>query len=115
MLSIQSSQQKMQKAQFIKKVKQFLLLICLKETITKGKYDKYVVHCKKSEYDVYIGRKNPSMPQQESYVWGNPFKISDTMDRDAVIRAYREWILKKPELVALAKKELKGKVLACWW
>ena len=74
-----------------------------------------VVHCKKSKYDVYIGR--PSK-------WGNPFThINDgkTMakfvvgSRNEAIERYREWITEgegKPLLNDL--NELKGKKLGCW-
>jgi len=67
-----------------------------------------VVHCKKEPFDVYIGR--PSK-------WGNPFRLHKTArleERDQCIAAYREWLLSNPELVAEAKKELRGKVLGCW-
>lgn len=66
----------------------------------------YVVHCKKSSYDVYIGRPGP---------WGNPFELADyDDDREKVLELYAEWLISQPELVEKAKKELKGKVLGCW-
>lgn len=46
---------------------------------------KFVVHCKKSKYDVYIGRPNTSIPSKDCK-WGNPFKIGRDGDRDDVIR-----------------------------
>lgn len=64
----------------------------------------YVVHCKKNQYDVYIGR--PSK-------WGNPFVIGKDGNRDDVVRKYEEWIKGQPELLA-DLFSLKGKVLACW-
>lgn len=63
-----------------------------------------VVHCKRSSYDVYIGR--PSK-------WGNPFEIGKDGNRDEVIAKYREWVQHQPALMA-ALPELKGKKLACW-
>jgi len=63
-----------------------------------------VVHCKRSKFDVYIGR--PS-------IWGNPFVIGKDGDRDEVIRKYREFVLSCPELVCRLP-DLKGKVLGCW-
>ncbi len=70
-----------------------------------------VVHCKKSIYDIYIGR--PSK-------WGNPFSHKrGTQARFVVstvqeaISKYEEWVLQQPELMA-ALGELKGKVLGCW-
>jgi hypothetical protein len=64
-----------------------------------------VVHCKKSKYDVYVGRPGP---------WGNPFKMGRDGTRDAVVARYRAWLLAQPELVAKARRDLAGKVLACW-
>jgi hypothetical protein len=72
----------------------------------------YVVHCKKSPYDVYIGR--PSK-------WGNPFSSKPSgvrgvvrmASREESIAAYREWIQSQPALLAEIH-ELKGKVLGCW-
>lgn len=66
---------------------------------------KYVVHCKKEKYDVYIGR--PS-------IWGNKFKIGVDGTREEVIKKYEDWLLKQPELVQRVKKELKGKTFGCW-
>lgn len=63
-----------------------------------------VVHCKKSRFDVYIGR--PSK-------WGNPFKIGIDGDREQVIEKYRKWLLSNPALLRCLS-ELKGKVLGCW-
>jgi hypothetical protein len=73
-----------------------------------------VVHCKREPYDVYIGR--PSK-------FGNPFThIADrntlaqfvVATREESIAAYEKWIRSQPELMAAAKKELKGKILGCW-
>lgn len=63
-----------------------------------------VVHCRKSRYDVYIGR--PSK-------WGNPFTIGKDGTRKEVIAKYRKWILSQPDLLR-DLIELKGKVLGCW-
>lgn len=70
---------------------------------------KYVVHCKKSRYDVYIGRGNGS-------IWGNPFVLNNPKndaERDEVLEKYKKWIMTQPELLSRVK-ELKGKVLGCW-
>ncbi len=64
-----------------------------------------VVHCKRSPYDVYIGRPGP---------FGNPFEIGKDGTREEVVEKYAEWVLTQPELLAIIKTELKGKVLACW-
>jgi hypothetical protein len=64
----------------------------------------HAVHCKSSEYDIYIGR--PSK-------WGNPFIIGRDGNRDEVITKYREFILHQPHLLR-DLHELRGKVLGCW-
>lgn len=64
-----------------------------------------VVHCKRSPYDVYVGR--PS-------VWGNPFRMPSEAQRAETVARYRDWILTQPHLIERAKQELRGKRLACW-
>lgn len=66
---------------------------------------KLVVHNKRTPHDVYIGR--PSK-------WGNPFIVGRDGARGECVELYREWIKTQPELIAAAKRELKGKVLGCW-
>jgi len=63
-----------------------------------------VVHCKKSKYDVYIGR--PS-------IWGNPFEIGKDGTREEVIEKHEKWIKTQPQLLSQLPT-LKGKTLACW-
>ena len=69
----------------------------------------WVVHCKKDEYDVYIGRGSK---------WGNPFKMNDKSDeeRNRVIEEYKQWLSRdeQKELLNACKTELKGKILGCW-
>ena len=72
-----------------------------------------VVHCKRSSYDVYIGR--PSK-------WGNPFthKGNTTAQyrcdtRQEAIDAYEDWIEHGDGIhLLLDLYELKGKTLGCW-
>ena len=66
--------------------------------------NKLVVHCKKSNYDVYIGR--PS-------IWGNPFIIGKDGTRSEVIEKYRNWIKTQPQLLAKLHT-LRGKRLGCY-
>ena len=66
----------------------------------KGK----TVHCKKEDYDIYIGR--PSK-------WGNPFSIGQDGDRAEVLDKYRQWLESNPELL-VQLEEIRGKVLGCW-
>jgi hypothetical protein len=65
---------------------------------------KLVVHCKKSNYDLYVGR--PSK-------WGNPFVMKNEEERDKVISQYRDWLLLQPDLLK-ELPTLKDKILACW-
>lgn len=46
--------------------------------------------------------------------WGNPFKIGQDGTREEVIAKFEAWLLQRPNLIALAKKELRGKDLLCW-
>ena len=64
-----------------------------------------VVHCKRDKYDVYIGRPGP---------YGNPFEIGRDGNREEVVEKYAEWVLTQPELLAIIRTELSGKVLGCW-
>lgn len=63
-----------------------------------------VVHCKKDNYDVYIGR--PSK-------WGNPFTIGKDGNRLEVIEKYAKWIQTQSQLL-ISLHELKGKNIGCW-
>jgi len=64
-----------------------------------------VVHFKKSSYDVYIGRPSE---------FGNPFEIGKDGTRKEVIEKYRKYFYGRPDLMEKAKKELTGKIIACW-
>lgn len=72
-----------------------------------------VVHCKKSPYDVYIGR--PSK-------YGNPFSHKEgtlakfkTKDINESIIKYKEYILNGEGKHLLEDiEELRGKTLGCW-
>ncbi len=75
-------------------------------------YKKFVVHCKKEKYDIYIGR--PSK-------WSNPFSHMDgtqalykVESREEAIQCFRNYIYATPILLKEAKEELKGKTLGCW-
>lgn len=63
-----------------------------------------VVHCKKSKYEVYIGR--PSK-------WGNPFEIGKDGTREEVVEKYRKWVVEQKDLLA-DLHELAGVTIACW-
>jgi len=72
-----------------------------------------VVHCKKSKFDVYIGRGKGS-------IWGNPFSHLPSSaaqfrveTRDEAIEKYKDWILTQDTLLDKLWT-LEGKVLGCW-
>ena len=64
-----------------------------------------------SNFDVYIGRQSYGYQDQG---WGNPFTIGRDGSREEVIQKYEQWLRAQPKLMAKAKRDLKGKVLACW-
>ena len=61
-----------------------------------------VVHCKKDDYDVYIGRP---------LKWGNPLIVGRDGTRKEVIRAYVRLRKNNPEFMQMIRAELRGKVL----
>jgi len=72
----------------------------------------FVVHCKKSPYDVYVGRPGP---------WANPFShraskfnVVKVDSAEDAVACFEAWIATQPELIERAKRELKDKVLGCW-
>lgn len=75
-----------------------------------------VVHCKKEDYDVYIGRGRCPRTGERGR-WGNPFRIGRDGDRKEVIAKYRLWLCKEIEAERIDLAELAslhGKVLGCW-
>jgi hypothetical protein len=70
-----------------------------------------VVHCLKSAFDIYIGRRWGEF--KEDSIWHNPFHLGKDGSRAEVIAKYRAYILGRPDLLALLPT-LKGKVLGCW-
>lgn len=70
-----------------------------------------VVHCKKEEFDVYIGRGS---------VWGNPYSHKEGTlaehvvgSRTEAVQKYEEYLLSNEDLMRRLP-ELKGKILGCW-
>lgn len=63
-----------------------------------------VVHCKRQDYDIYIGRLSK---------WGNPFREGRDGTRAEVIARYEKWIKTQPRLMSQLH-ELRDKVLGCW-
>jgi len=84
------------------------------EKETSHHFKHLVVHCRKSKYDVYIGRKSAGAPKDcTNFEWGNPFSVKD-YGREGCIEKYEEWLKTQPQLVEKARRELRGKVLGCW-
>lgn len=72
-----------------------------------------VVHCMKEPFDVYIGRPHPRFPAGSD--WANPYPIGPNCSRERSLYLYEhEHLAKRPDLVARARVELKGRVLGCW-
>jgi len=70
-----------------------------------------VVHCKKEEFDVYVGRGSK---------WGNPYshKVGTLAEhvvgsRSEAIQKFEDYLLSNEELME-SLSELKGKTLGCW-
>ena len=70
-----------------------------------------VVHCKREEFDVYIGRGSR---------WGNPYshKVGTLAEhvvgsRTEAIQKFEEYLLSNQDLMS-SLEELKGKTLGCW-
>jgi len=70
-----------------------------------------VVHCKKEEFDVYVGRGSK---------WGNPYSHKEGTlaeevvgSRSEAIQKYEEYLLSNEDLMR-DLPELRGKILGCW-
>jgi hypothetical protein len=70
-----------------------------------------VVHCKREEFDVYVGRGSK---------WGNPYshKVGTLAEhvvgsRTEAIQKFEEYLLSNQGLMS-SLEELKGKTLGCW-
>ena len=70
-----------------------------------------VVHCKREEFDVYIGRGSR---------WGNPYShkggtLAEHVvgSRAEAIQKFEEYLLSNQDLMS-SLEELKGKTLGCW-
>jgi len=72
-----------------------------------------VVHWKKDDYDIYIGR----LPDNEYNKWAYPKELRDQSPegtpRQDIIDAYEEYLLSQPELMK-DLHELKNLTLGCW-
>ncbi len=74
-----------------------------------------VVHCKREEYDVYVGRlpvPDGAPPGSDGF-WGNPWKAGRDGTRAQVIERYEQYVLSQPRMLARLP-QLRGKTLGCW-
>jgi hypothetical protein len=75
----------------------------------------YVVHCKKQNFDIYIGRAHSDFPEGSPFC--NPFIIGKDGARNEVIEKYEEYLRQALiEIPGLDEELLKldGKILGCW-
>ena len=71
----------------------------------------FVVHCKISKYDVYVGR--PSI-FGNIYSHKNDTKATHrTKTQEEAVQKYAEWIATQEDILAEIPS-LKGKILGCW-
>lgn len=69
-----------------------------------------VVHVRKAEFDIYIGRAIKEFAESP---WHNPFHIEYGCGRDCVLEKYEVHVRNSPELMARLG-ELRNKTLGCW-
>jgi Domain of unknown function (DUF4326) len=67
---------------------------------------------------VYVGRSTPAARTRGSALpqspFANPFSAKRLGSHDAAVEAYAAYLDERPELIGRAKRELRGKDLACW-
>lgn len=77
-----------------------------------------VVNVRRENWDVYIGRPHPMIPQDFWTNFGNPFRIGRDGDRREVVEKYRAWLFEKlrtdAELWERIHTQLAGKRLGCF-
>jgi hypothetical protein len=79
--------------------------------------DERIVTKRKVERIQMKRTKGWRMPANTIYVgrptkWGNPFKCKDSKE---AVDKYEKWLLEeRPDLIEDAKRELRGRNLACW-
>lgn len=81
-----------------------------------------IVHCKKSKFDVYIGRPKAGA----DWNFGNPFQIGTDGNRERVISKFESWLKTgeangNSDATEARRKwildnllKLRGKILGCW-
>jgi hypothetical protein len=66
-----------------------------------------VVHVRKENFDIYIGRSFAEFAESK---WHNPFRIRPGFGRKEVIQEFKAYLLTRPDLMAKLN-EIKGKTL----
>lgn len=46
--------------------------------------------------------------------WGNPFRVGPNQSHEQAVCKFEAFILRRPSWILDAKRELRGKDLACW-
>lgn len=82
---------------------------------------RWVVNIRSGEpFDVYVGRTcaykdgSGTLRRVQDLGWGNPFRIGGGMTRSQAVSEYEKTLRGNPDMIERAKRELRGKVLACW-
>ena len=94
-----------------------MIELCQRKKITPMIYDitendyikphpNWVKNVNRDPFDVYIGRGKGS-------IWGNPFRMDAKHNRQQVIYAFTDYLLKKPKLLSQLES-LKDKTLGCF-
>ena len=84
----------------------------------------WVRDVRRDEYDVYVGgasrgapRRNETHPAYGRFgMWGNEFETANATETERAqdVEAHRGALLANARRVALVRRELRGKRLACW-
>jgi hypothetical protein len=81
----------------------------------KGRRDEFGPRLEWAPDVVYVGRRcSMGGWRLAASPFANPFRVQDLGGAQAAVQAYRRHLLAHPELLALARRELKGKRLGCF-
>jgi hypothetical protein len=73
-----------------------------------------VLNCRDGEHPgaVYIGRQTRTGRRRSKFA--NPFRIERDGTREECVAKFEAYLLARPELLEAARRELRGRDLACW-
>jgi hypothetical protein len=63
------------------------------------------------EYDIYVGRGNAKLGLKASQ-FACPYSVGRYGNREHKVGEYKVWLASKPHLVRIARRTLKGKIIA---